>query len=57
MGLRQHLIMFSKSTSKYLLYLNSGDEFFSTLTIKNILPFLEENKSLYCFSKFGLSFH
>ncbi len=41
--------VYQNSSSKYLLYLNSGDEFFSTDTIKNILPFLEENKSLYCF--------
>ncbi len=42
--------VYQNSLSKYLIYLNSGDEFFSTDTIKDILPFLEENKSLYCFA-------
>lgn len=37
-------------TSDYLIYVNSGDELFSTETIKNISPYLEENRSLYCFA-------
>lgn len=41
---------YKNSSSKYIIYLNSGDEFFSSETIKKLKPYINDQKKMYCFT-------
>ena len=38
------------ASSDYIIYLNSGDEFFSSETLKKLIPYLIDRKKMYCFA-------
>ncbi len=41
---------FENASSNYIIYLNSGDEFFSSETLRKLIPYLMDRKKMYCFS-------